>query len=208
MRLLVEIVTLRLAVWFLLAWSASALVAPTKWGWRLLVHAATASGVDRDAVRSMSVKELRSALGERGLPWGSYIEKEELVGALVEVLTAERDFCLSGNVRPGVVAELSAAELEVEIADDSTPLVVEWFARWCGPCQLMVPELTQAARRLGTRARVAKIDSDLAPDLASAMSVGGLPTVVLFDRGREVRRVEGAVMADALVGLVDAARPE
>ena len=160
------------------------------------------AAADRDALRAMKVRELREALGERGLPWASYLEKEDLVNALYKAMVAEDDFCASGAMRPGVVAELTGEQLEVEIQDDSTPLLVDVYARWCGPCQLMAPELVQAAKRLGPAARVGKLDSDLFPELSSKLHIGGLPTVLLFDRGHEVRRIEGAVMSDSLVDLV------
>jgi len=70
----------------------------------------------------------------------------------------------------------------------------------------MVPHLEAAAQRLGARVRVAKLDSDKEPAWASQLRVGGLPTVILFDKdGNEVTRQEGAVMDQALVSMAERA---
>lgn len=193
------------AIWLCLVVETCAAIVLPQRSWQRLRMIRKA--IDRDAVRAMKVSELRQALGERGLPWANYFEKEELVVALCEAMASERDFCASGIIRPGTVAELSGEQLEVEIQDDSTPLIVDVYARWCGPCQLMAPELVKAARRLGTKARVSKVDSDLEPELSLRLRIGGLPTVILFNMGVEVKRIEGAVLADALVALVDEANP-
>mmetsp|Transcript_19242 Transcript_19242/g.76601 ORF Transcript_19242/g.76601 Transcript_19242/m.76601 type:complete len:141 (+) Transcript_19242:407-829(+) len=131
------------------------------------------------------------------------IEKGDLVDALLEAMARPATFCVSGLIAPGEVAEVTGAELEVEIQDSSTPLLVDVYARWCGPCQLMAPEIAKAAATLGAKARVCKLDSDLEPELSSRFAIGGLPTVLLFRDAKEVRRVEGAVMAADLVNLVE-----
>lgn len=68
----------------------------------------------------------------------------------------------------------------------------------------MAPELAKAAKQLGAKARVAKIDSDKEPDLASRLKVSALSTILLFRGGEEVSRVEGAMMAAQLIKFVDA----
>eukprot|EP00404_Azadinium_spinosum_P052692 CAMPEP_0180786758 /NCGR_PEP_ID=MMETSP1038_2-20121128/50986_1 /TAXON_ID=632150 /ORGANISM="Azadinium spinosum, Strain 3D9" /LENGTH=77 /DNA_ID=CAMNT_0022823931 /DNA_START=62 /DNA_END=293 /DNA_ORIENTATION=+ len=69
----------------------------------------------------------------------------------------------------------------------------------------MAPHLEAAAKRLGPRVRVVKLDSDKAPDLSSRLRVGGLPTVILFDRhGQEVKRQEGALMEEQLFSMATA----
>eukprot|EP00633_Aureoumbra_lagunensis_P011881 CAMPEP_0197330630 /NCGR_PEP_ID=MMETSP0892-20130614/6950_1 /TAXON_ID=44058 ORGANISM="Aureoumbra lagunensis, Strain CCMP1510" /NCGR_SAMPLE_ID=MMETSP0892 /ASSEMBLY_ACC=CAM_ASM_000538 /LENGTH=185 /DNA_ID=CAMNT_0042827911 /DNA_START=127 /DNA_END=684 /DNA_ORIENTATION=+ len=157
----------------------------------------------RTELRKMKTSELREELGSRGISWGNFIEKEELVKALAEAKMDEAGFCASGLVKPGQVAELSGAEIEVEIQDSSSPLLLDVYARWCGPCQLMAPELKKAAQVIGTKARVVKLDSDQDPDLASRLHVGGLPTIILFEHGKEIKRLEGAVMANQLLAFVE-----
>lgn len=155
----------------------------------------------------MSTKELRTELGTRGIGWADALEKEELVRRLAEVLSKESAYCRSGRMKPGAVTQLTGPELAEELADDSTPLLLDVFATWCGPCQMMAPQLEAAARRLGSKVRVAKMDSDREPAMATQLKVGALPTIFLFDRkGKEVKRQEGALMEAQLISLVDSAR--
>ena len=100
------------------------------------------------------------------------------------------------------VAELTAEQVELELQHDGAPLLLDVYATWCGPCQLMAPELRKAAAELGATARVGKLDSDAYPKLAETLRVGGLPTIIAFRGGRESTRVEGAVMAGDLVRMV------
>ena len=90
----------------------------------------------------------------------------------------------------------------MELQHDGAPLLLDVYATWCGPCQLMAPELRKAAAELGASARVGKLDSDAYPKLAETLRVGGLPTIIAFRGGRESTRVEGAVMAGDLVRMV------
>lgn len=169
---------------------------------------ATKASVDvLERCRSMRVSELRTELGTRGIAWADALDKDELVERLAAVLAQEASFSISGRIRPGAVAELTGSELDQELSGSSTPLLLDVFATWCGPCQMMAPQLEAAAKRLGARARVAKLDSDKEPAIASRLRVGGLPTIILFNaEGKEVTRQEGAVMEQQLVSMVESAR--
>lgn len=156
--------------------------------------------------RAMRVTQLRSELGTRGISWADALEKEELVQRLAGVLAQEASFSNSARLRPGSVGELTGAELQQELQPSGTPLLLDVYATWCGPCQMMAPHLEATAQRLGARVRVAKLDSDRDPDMATQLRVGGLPTVIVFDRsGKEVARQEGALMEQQLVQLVESA---
>jgi protein KRI1 len=172
---------------------------------------ATSIAFDRSAVvqelRSRSVKELREECAQRRIRWANFIEKEDLVHALVEARAAASSFSASGLIVPGQVADLTDEELTMELESASskhinTPLLLDVYATWCGPCQIMAPQLVTAAAELGTDVRVAKLDSDLHPLWPHKLKVGALPTVIVFDaQGRELERVEGALMKDGLVQL-------
>ena len=157
---------------------------------------------DREELRKLRVKELQAELGKRNIRWQSFLEKEELVVALSEALEAAENFSGSGAMTPGLVAELTAEQVELELQHDGAPLLLDVYATWCGPCQLMAPELRKAAAELGATARVGKLDSDAYPKFAETLRVGGLPTIIAFRGGRESTRVEGAVMAGDLVRMV------
>jgi thiol-disulfide isomerase/thioredoxin len=84
-------------------------------------------------------------------------EKEDLVQALIKAREAASIF--SANIIPGQVGELTDVQVDEELTtDSSTPLILDVYATWCGPCKLMAPELVQAAAELGDKVRVAKIE--------------------------------------------------
>lgn len=160
--------------------------------------------MSKERLRTLSVKELRTQLGERGIPWADAFDKDELVSRLLEVVEQESAFSRTGKLRPGIVNQVTGAELEQELKGHSTPLLLDVFATWCGPCQFMAPHFSAVAKKLGNRVRVVKIDSDAEPTMASYLRVGGLPTVLLFDRrGNEVRRQEGAMVESQLMKMVE-----
>ena len=168
------------------------------------------SKFDREAVlsdlRSLRVKELRTRLSERSIRWAGLLEKEDLVRALADAMERASNFSPSGALEPGKVADITDDQLAAEIKlakGVGTPLLLDVYATWCGPCQMMAPQLAAAAAELGETVRVAKIDSDKYPQWASQLRVGGLPTVLVFNaEGNEVNRVEGALMKDGLLDLV------
>jgi len=153
--------------------------------------------------RAMRVQELRTELGSRGIRWADAVDKDELVERLASVMATEASFSSSGRLRPGAVSKLNGAELTIELDHGTTPLLLDVYATWCGPCQMMAPHLEAAAKSLGNRVRVAKVDSDEEPAWATKLRVGGLPTIILFDKnGQEVTRQEGALMEQQLVSMV------
>lgn len=165
-----------------------------------------AADFDEDAaeLRGMRVKELRTELASRNLRWAHLLEKEDLVQALLDARRVASHFSATGLVAPGQVATLTGAQAaeEVEFAGDA-PLLLDVFATWCGPCQMMAPQLEQAAQAWGDRVRVAKMDSDQNPQQASQWRVQGLPSLILFQNGKEIDRIEGALMKDQLIQWVE-----
>jgi thioredoxin 1 len=139
----------------------------------------------------LRVKELRTALGERGIGWADLIEKHELAGRLAEALARASLFSRSGALTPGRVGVVDGVQLRQEMADDRTPMLVDVFATWCGPCKLIAPQLEALAAKYGDRLRIAKMDSDKEPQLSSELRVNGLPTLVLMRDAKEVHRFEG-----------------
>uniref|UniRef100_A0A6S8V9F5 Thioredoxin domain-containing protein n=1 Tax=Chaetoceros debilis TaxID=122233 RepID=A0A6S8V9F5_9STRA len=165
------------------------------------------STFDREAViselRQKKVRELRTMCAQNNIKWATFIEKEELVRALVDYKEKASDFSSSGALTPGKVTMINDDILGKEVSGGAaTPLLLDVYATWCGPCKMMVPQLDEAAAELGDKVRVAKIDSDEYPEWAGRLQVKGLPTLIVFDgNGKEVERVEGALMKDQLVQL-------
>ncbi len=79
-----------------------------------------------------------------------------------------------------------------------TPTLVDFYAPWCGPCQLMTGILEQTKTKLQGAVQIVKINTDNYPDLASAYQVSALPTLSLFKDGEPIDRVEGVIPADKL----------
>eukprot|EP00746_Dinoflagellata_sp_MGD_P135203 gnl/MRDRNA2_/MRDRNA2_69155_c0_seq1.p1 gnl/MRDRNA2_/MRDRNA2_69155_c0~~gnl/MRDRNA2_/MRDRNA2_69155_c0_seq1.p1 ORF type:complete len:267 (+),score=33.18 gnl/MRDRNA2_/MRDRNA2_69155_c0_seq1:119-919(+) len=102
----------------------------------------------------------------------------------------------SVNFGPCRCVELSAEELEVELIDDSSPVILDAFATWCGPCQIMKPIMDQVAERLGERVRCFRFNTEKYDDMASRFRINGLPTILFLkpedDVLIEVDRYEGA----------------
>jgi thioredoxin len=85
------------------------------------------------------------------------------------------------------------------IAESDLPLLVDFYAPWCGPCQLMAKILEQVNAQMNQRVRLVKINTDNYPDLASQYQIQALPTLVLFKQGKPVDRIEGVVRAEQLI---------
>lgn len=79
------------------------------------------------------------------------------------------------------------------------PVLVDFYATWCGPCQMMAPILEEVGANLRDRLQVVKIDTDKYPNLASKYQIEALPTLVLFKDGQPAERIEGVQQAQELI---------
>lgn len=101
------------------------------------------------------------------------------------------------------VAHLNLKTLEKAARNDGLPLLVDFWAPWCGPCRAMAPEFDKAAKLLAPRVRLAKIDTQSNPDATVRYNIRGIPAFILFARGREVARLAGARPATDLIRFVE-----
>jgi len=90
-------------------------------------------------------------------------------------------------------AALSEARFDDFVGKSDIPVLVDFWAPWCGPCRAMAPALDRAAERLSPDVRVVKVNIDEAPALASRLRVSTVPTLAVFRRGRELDRTSGAL---------------
>lgn len=99
----------------------------------------------------------------------------------------------------GAPLTLTDANFDVVTTRTGLPLVVDFWAAWCGPCRSMAPQFEQAARTLKGRALLAKVDTDANPQLAARFRIQSLPTLLRLERGVEAARLAGARPASDIV---------
>ena len=98
----------------------------------------------------------------------------------------------------GAPAELGEEQLEPFVQRTELPVLVDFWAPWCGPCRAMAPHFERAAKSLKDRVRLVKVNTEEAPGLASRYGIRAIPTLVLFRNGIEAKRMSGALDAGAL----------
>jgi thioredoxin 2 len=89
--------------------------------------------------------------------------------------------------------ELDDGNFDVHVGKSDLPVVVDFWAAWCGPCKMMAPHFERAAAEIEPAARLAKLDTEAAPQIAGRYGIRGIPTVIIFRKGAEVARQSGAM---------------
>jgi len=96
-------------------------------------------------------------------------------------------------------------DLERVVAETTVPVLVDFYADWCGPCKAMAPVLDEVARDRKGEVLVGKLDTDRNPTMAVRYGIRGIPTLIVFREGREVARQTGAIPRQRLDALIDEA---
>jgi thioredoxin 2 len=111
--------------------------------------------------------------------------------------------CHADLPHPTEPIDVEGAEVfDAAVANSSVPVVVDFWAAWCGPCRMVAPEVKKVAEHLAGRALVLKVDTDANPELSSRFGIRSIPTIGVFHRGKEVTRAAGARPAAAIESMV------
>jgi thioredoxin 2 len=97
---------------------------------------------------------------------------------------------------------LTDASFDRVIRETTLPILVDFYADWCGPCRMMAPAIDELARTSAGKALVAKLDTDASQKVAGRYQIRGIPTVIVFRNGREERRQSGVMAVGALREMV------
>ncbi len=101
------------------------------------------------------------------------------------------------------IVDLTESNFETEILDANLPVLVDFFATWCGPCRMLAPVLESLAQEFAGRVKFAKIDVDQAPGLAGAFNITGVPTLILFRNGEPIQQMVGVGSVKSLRSLLE-----
>ncbi len=101
--------------------------------------------------------------------------------------------------------DLNKSSFDRNLTHNSIPLVVDFWASWCGPCKMMAPAFAQAVAELEPHARLVKVNTDLEGEVAGRYGIRSIPTMIMFKDGKEVQRQSGAMIAQGIINWVRSA---
>jgi thioredoxin 2 len=93
----------------------------------------------------------------------------------------------------GAVNEINESVLQKLVAKSPLPIVIDFWASWCGPCKMFAPTFESTARKLGSEIVFAKVDTQANPQAADSFQIRGIPTLIFFQNGVEKKRISGAL---------------
>lgn len=100
------------------------------------------------------------------------------------------------------VLELTEKNFDNEVVQSTLPVLVDFWAEWCGPCKMMSPIVDQIAAEMQGKLKVAKVNVDAAQELAAQFNIMSIPTMIIFKAGQPVETIVGAMSKDQLLNKV------
>jgi len=101
------------------------------------------------------------------------------------------------------IREINDENFDQEVLQSEEPVLIDFWASWCGPCQLMSPIIDELAEEYGSKARIGKLNVDGNMETPQRYQVRSVPTIILFHHGREIDRITGAISKSFLVSLLN-----
>jgi thioredoxin 2 len=105
----------------------------------------------------------------------------------------------------GKTVDLTSANFDQHAQKSDLPLVIDFWAAWCGPCRMMSPNFEAAAARLEPRVRMAKLNTEAEPAIAGRYGIQGIPSMIMVRKGREIARISGAMPTGSIIQWVEQA---
>jgi thioredoxin 2 len=105
----------------------------------------------------------------------------------------------------GKPVELTSTNFDNHAVKSDLPVVIDFWADWCGPCRIMSPSFEAAAPKLEPRVRLAKLDTEAEPAIAARYAIRGIPSMIIVKKGREIARTSGARPTSAIVQWIEQA---
>lgn len=107
-----------------------------------------------------------------------------------------------GSLLDTAPADLDPSAFEKHLNNSDLPVVVDFWAPWCGPCRMMAPAFKEAAAALPLKAQFVKVNTETYPALSTNFGIRGIPTIIIFKGGQEVQRSSGALSAQQILQMV------
>jgi len=103
----------------------------------------------------------------------------------------------------GKVIDASDSDFNYILSNSTAPVIVDFWAPWCGPCRMMAPNFEAASRELAPKAQFVKVNTENYPQVSAQFGIRGIPTIIVFKNGQEVHRVSGALPKEQIKAIAE-----